>query len=564
MTHGAFGHAEQLTDLAVLPLFQVVQQHDLALMFRQRLHRGREPRPQGGTLGVPSRIRVARRLQRPLERCRGSHPLLAQGAERAVPHDPQQPGTEAMRLGQRVELLQCGDERVLTDVVRVGRVEQHTERNRVRSTQVPADEVFERGFVARTGSSDQSGVDFCHRLHIDARASLSVGIDERLWTPARPRAFRSARAGLSADNRGAYLQEPTADGDRMRCPAAALVLLALPLPSAAQWEPMETGTDAEFRSADAPADSILWAGGRGGVVLRTVDRGATWRADTIPGARNLFFIGISARGADTAVVLGTGFDSSTARIYRTTDGGASWTQTWADDREGIFLDGIAFWDDRRGIAFGDPVDGSFVVLVTSDGGATWSAVPVDSLPAPLAGEAGFAASGRAIVVQPGGHAWFGTGGAGQARVFRTPDYGATWTTAATPIESGMSKGIFALAFIDTLTGFAVGGDHTARAVASDNILRTEDGGRIWTSAGSSLPAGVRYGAALLPGSRPATLVAVGPSGSGYSKDGGASWTVIDHEHWNTVVFSPDGTGWVLGPEGRVGRWRGFSAQTDPR
>ena len=350
----------------------------------------------------------------------------------------------------------------------------------------------------------------------------------------------------------------------MRCPAVALVLLAVPLPAAAQWEPMETGTRAEFRSAAAPADSVLWAGGRGGVVLRTVDRGATWRTDTIPGARNLFLIGISARGADTAVVLGTGFDSSTARIYRTTDGGASWTQSWADDRPGIFLDGIAFWDDRRGIAFGDPVDGGFMVLVTRDGGATWVEVPVDSLPLPLAGEAGFAASGRALATRPGGLAWFGTGGAEQARVFRTMDYGATWTATATPIESGTSKGIFALTFVDSLAGFAVGGDHTARTIASDNILRTEDGGRTWSSAGSSLPAGVRYGAAVVPANGATVLFAVGPSGSGYSEDGGASWRVIDHVHWNTVVFSPDGTGWVLGPEGRVGRWRGFGTPTSLR
>ncbi|MGH7443491.1 MAG: hypothetical protein ACREKM_01380, partial [Longimicrobiales bacterium] len=77
----------------------------------------------------------------------------------------------------------------------------------------------------------------------------------------------------------------------------------------------------------------------------------------------------------------------------------------------------------------------------------------------------------------------------------------------------------------------------------------------------SLPAGVRYGAAVAPvmadsAADPAAplLVAVGPSGSGYSTDHGASWTVIDHEHWNTVLFGPGGAAWVLGMAGKVGRW----------
>ncbi len=342
----------------------------------------------------------------------------------------------------------------------------------------------------------------------------------------------------------------------MHRPVLAL-LLFLPLPVAAQWQPVHTGTATEFRAAHAPSDSVLWAGGRGGVVLRTTDAGSTVRADTIPGATDLFLVGIWAADADTAVVLGTGFESSTARVYRTVDGGETWTETHRDERPGIFMDGLAFWNDGHGIAFGDPIDSSFVVLVTDDGGASWQPVPPNALPAPLDGEAGFAASGRAIVTAPDGHAWFGTGGGEHARVLRTSDYGASWRAALAPIASGPSAGIFALAFCDSLTGFAVGGDHTMRVAPSDNVLRTEDGGRSWSVMGSALPAGVRYGAALVPQSDPGTLVAVGPSGSGYSTDGGATWTTLDHEHWNTTVFGPGGVGWILGTDGRVGRWAGI-------
>jgi photosystem II stability/assembly factor-like uncharacterized protein len=342
----------------------------------------------------------------------------------------------------------------------------------------------------------------------------------------------------------------------MRC-LFLLLLVLLPHPVLAQWHPVETGARTEFRSASAPTDSVLWAGGRGGIVLRTVDAGTTWRVDSIPGARDLFLVGLWAADADTAVVLGTGFETSTARIYRTVDGGASWTETYRDDRPGIFLDGLAFWDDGHGVVFGDPMDGRFVVLRTTDGGASWQAVPDTVVPAALPGEAGFAASGRALVSAPGGYAWFGTGGADSARVFRTADRGASWTAHTVPIESGASAGLFALAFQDSLLGYGVGGDHTVRTAPSANVLRTEDGGTTWTSVGTSLPAGVRYGAALFPGQVQPVLVAVGPSGAGHSADGGATWTSLDHGHWNTVVVSPGGTGWILGPDGRVSRGAGF-------
>jgi hypothetical protein len=42
-----------------------------------------------------------------------------------------------------------------------------------------------------------------------------------------------------------------------------------------------------------------------------------------------------------------------AKIFRTTDGGATWARTFADDSPGVFLDGLAFF---------------------ADGGKTWLAV----------------------------------------------------------------------------------------------------------------------------------------------------------------------------------------------
>src|SRR5690606_26959443 len=78
----------------------------------------------------------------------------------------------------------------------------------------------------------------------------------------------------------------------------------------------------------------------------------------------------------------------------------------------------------------------------------------------------------------------------------------------------------------------------------------------WALVGTSAPAGVRYGAVYVPGAHTPVLVAVGPSGSGYSLDDGATWTLISDVGYNTVSFAAPNAGWAAGTEGRIARWRG--------
>lgn len=316
-------------------------------------------------------------------------------------------------------------------------------------------------------------------------------------------------------------------------------------------EPQHTGTTAEFRGLHAASSRIVWASGRGGVVAKTADGGTTWHVMTIPGADSLFLVDVHAFGADRACVLGTSFSGGLARIYRTGDGGAHWAVAYEDRAPGVFLDGLAFWDDRRGVAFGDPVNGTFDILVSGDGCRSWSRVPGDALPPPLDGEAGFAASGTAIAVAGAAHGWIGTGGGTVARVLRTTDAGHTWTAHETPLPGGATAGIFGVAFRDVQHGLAVGGDYRQRTASSDNVLRTSDGGVTWEIAGTAQPLGIRYGVDHDPNGP--VIVAVGPSGLGYSTDGGATWAAVDTISVNTVSLGRHGFGWVAGVEGRV--WR---------
>src|SRR4051812_22817133 len=154
--------------------------------------------------------------------------------------------------------------------------------------------------------------------------------------------------------------------------AAAFVLLVTPRGVHAQWTTQASPVTVELRGVSVVSPRVVWASGVGGTVLRTTDGGAHWASTVIPGADSLDLRAIDATSATTAHALSIA-DSS--RIYRTTDGGKTWSRTWSATRKGTFLDALRFWDARHGIAMSDPVDGKFLLLVTNDGGERWEEIP---------------------------------------------------------------------------------------------------------------------------------------------------------------------------------------------
>ncbi len=308
------------------------------------------------------------------------------------------------------------------------------------------------------------------------------------------------------------------------------------------------GVSGEFRGMSATG-SVVWASGRGGKYARSTDGGVTWTAGTVPGAEDMVLVDVAALDDRSACVLATSFEGGLGRIYRTADGGATWTLSYEHERPGVFFDGMAFWDARHGLAFGDPVDGAFSIVRTTDGGASWSEVRREKIPIPLDGEAGFAASGTAIAVVGTRHGWIGTGGGPVARVLRTGDGGLSWSAETTPLPGGAATGIFGVAFRDTVHGMAVGGNYQQPSAAGPNVVRTTDGGRTWVLAGTTAPAGVRYGLAYLPGAA-GTAVTVGPTGYGLTHDDGRTWVAVDTLYAFTLALAP-GRGWLAGPAGRI-------------
>lgn len=312
------------------------------------------------------------------------------------------------------------------------------------------------------------------------------------------------------------------------------------------WELVHQEDKTSLRGLDAVSAQVVWASGTQGTVLRTLDGGKTWMKLPVPGAEALDFRDVEAFGPDKAFLMSAG---QPARIYSTEDGGTTWTIQYEDPTGKAFFDSMAFWDEENGIVFSDPVDGHFFVIRTVDG-RNWSPLETGSLPPPMEGEAGFAASGTILVTAAESMAWIATGGSA-SRVFFTPDRGTSWVEAPSTLNSGTaSKGVFSLAFRDPLHGVAVGGDYQSPEDRERIAARTTDGGKTWQTA-VEMPGGYRSGAAGSPGSD--LFIAVGPTGTDISKDGGETWQALDPTGFHVVAFSQDGTAWAAGSDGRIGR-----------
>jgi len=328
-----------------------------------------------------------------------------------------------------------------------------------------------------------------------------------------------------------------------------------PAPSGPTLTPQVSGTRALLQAVSPVSDRVAWVSGHSATFARTLDGGATWQAGRVAGADTaLQFRDVYALDANTAWLMSAG-NGPASRIYRTTDGGRSWTLQFTNPDQRAFYDCMDFWDAKRGVAVSDAVEGKLVILVTGDGGDHWVHPP--SMPDAYEGEGGFAASGTCLVAGRGGRAWIGTGNGARARLLHTDDYGQSWAADSTPLPSGNAIGITSVSFRDRLNGLAFGGnvgDNNSRGPA---VAATRDGGATWALRGRPPFSGAIFGGSWVPGTRVPTAVAVGPRGAAWTRDAGATWTAIDSSAYWAVGFASPRAGWAVGPRGRIVKLSGF-------
>lgn len=239
---------------------------------------------------------------------------------------------------------------------------------------------------------------------------------------------------------------------------------------------------------------------------------------------------------------------SPALLYRASKDGSQIKKMYEEKNPKAFYDSMYFWNNKEGIAMGDPTEDCLSVLITRDGGITWNKVACESLPKVQEGEAAFAASNTNIVVK-GNDTWLVSGGK-KSRVFHSDDKGKSWNVFETPIIQGEAMmGIFTADFYDVKNGFIAGGNYEKLQQNFGNKAITKDGGKTWKLIAEHEGFGYASCIQYVPRSNAQQLVCVGTSGLYYSSDFGEKWNkLLDDSTLYTIRFVNDSTAIAAGKD----------------
>jgi photosystem II stability/assembly factor-like uncharacterized protein len=355
------------------------------------------------------------------------------------------------------------------------------------------------------------------------------------------------------------------DGRRGWIVGARGVIL-LTVNGGATWESVASGTAATLSAiAFAPDGRRGWAVGERGTVLFTDDSGRTWGTSPVRLDSWLRSIAFAPDGR-SGVIVGAG-----SEMLVSEDSGATWTQI----EQPMSRATAVVWDGRAMVSVGHEGDifaGPLLALGRTN-------ADVDEMPFFLEGKR----VGRRwndVASPQGGGRTFAVGNDGAMCV--SDDGGQSWGNLSSPTDESLR----AIAFSDADHGWVVGDDGV--------ILRSRDGGAIWSPATKASAPTLRSvavsadgfgicavgtdnaiwtssdrGATWVPGTagtgrelvsvqfvgRDGRACALGENQVLTSPDRGASWSPVvieDATFLYDMAFSDDAQhGWCVGAEGLV-------------
>ena len=293
------------------------------------------------------------------------------------------------------------------------------------------------------------------------------------------------------------------------------------------WHLVLTGSDAPSEPStnqfSTEGASTLWAlsltsthAGRSlrWIVVHTADSGRHWAVEPWTGAYPLSITAWNSR--DAWVVGATRSARPRLVVYRTTDGGRTWSHTPMSKsglprpRGRLMGAAVSFSTPADGVLYAVDNHGNPLIYWTHDGGRLWHKAAITY---PRVGRSAllnisrvqlFFGTPRGLLVV--------TGAGGGGSLYETGDRGRTWTLV------GKTPGD-AVSFLNASTGWALGGVAHGETITY-HLYRTTNGGGTWEPLQARPPLGwTGFGFVT-----PAIGILVIPGNFLETHNGGETWT----------------------------------------
>ncbi len=307
------------------------------------------------------------------------------------------------------------------------------------------------------------------------------------------------------------------------------------------WEAKSTGSVDNYLKVDVISrDTIILFNPILGRIFKTSNRGNTWQVTftTLKNTTNVDFVSTNV-----------GYASTPAGILKTTDGGISWQNVYSVTSTS-FVSTIKFYDANNGLVFRE----FDLVLRTSDGGATWTSgyvndrlydfFYVDQSKIFAVAEYGMVyrsmdAGATWVNVNPGPRyqgfdlstefffdADYGLVAGLRGRILKTNDGGSTFTSSS-PTYS-------------TISDISFGSNNVGYALNGRNIYKTIDKGKNWNKLGFQVPGDSYTGTShcLFFSEDTGIVLSTYPAKLFKTTDGGMNWSVTPsgYEYYSGVSF----------------------------